>query len=117
MLNGVYAVASSVFCFALFSFLPDGLVALTRTLSGEVNGFGVIDRILDMSVDDCRKECGRQMSCAHVVYERRYHLCTLLEGPETPPVLTTGFVVASKANGNIVVGEFCQHKIGTAAFI
>jgi len=103
MLNFVYAVKSGVFYFALLSSFVDGLVSFSTTLSGEMDGFREIDHFLGISVDECWRECGRHMSCAHAAYERRYQLCTLLEGPETPPVPAAGFVVASKANGDIVV--------------
>jgi len=96
-------VACGVFYCALLSLFAEGLVAFNNTLSGDMNGFRVIDQFIDISVDECWKECGRHMSCVHAAYERRFHLCTLLEGPETPPIPAPGFVVASKGSGNIVV--------------
>jgi len=110
MLNFVYAVASGVFYFALLSSFADGLVSFSTTLSGDMDRFREIDHFLGISVDECWRECGRHMSCAHAVYERSYRLCTLLEGPDTPPMPAAGFVVASKANGDIVVSLCCLHK-------
>jgi len=111
----VYAVASGVFYCAWLCSLTYGLVSFNNILSDDADGFRVIDHFVDISFDDCRKECGRHMSCAHAVYERRYQLCTLLEGPDTPPTLAPGFALASKANGGIVVREWCQQKLVTSA--
>ena len=104
-----YLVASRVFYFTLLSIFADGLVSFSTTLSGEMDGFREIDHFLGISVDECWKECGRHMSCVHAAYERRYQLCTLLEGPEIPPVPAAGFVVASKGHMNIVV-RYCLCK-------
>ena len=111
----VNACASRLFYFAWLCSLTYGLVSFNNILSGDADGFRVIDHFVDISVDECWKECGRHMSCAHAAYERRYQLCTLLEGPETPPLPAAGFVVASKANGDIVVRECCQQKLLTSA--
>ena len=103
MLNVLYALACRVFCIALIGSLSDGLVAFFNNLSGDMDYFQVVDHFLDISVAECWTDCGRHMSCAHAVYERRYRLCTLLEGPDTSPIPTAGFVVASKGSENIVV--------------
>ena len=105
MFNILYVIATIVFCFVLISILTDCLCAFNSHVHGNMDGYRVIDYFVDISTDACWKECGRHMSCDHAVYERRYHLCTLLEGPDTPPILKPGFVVASKTSGNIVVSE------------
>jgi len=95
--------AGRAFYAALLSSLTYGLVTLSNNMLGNMDVYRVVDHFLDISVDECWKECGRHMSCVHASYERRYQLCTLLEGPETPPIMTSGFVVASKGNGHIVI--------------
>ena len=107
----VNAIASRLFYFAWLCLLAYGLPAFSNTMPGNIDGVRLIDHFVDISFDDCRKECGRHMSCAHAVYVRRYRLCTLLEGPETPPMLAAGLVVASKASGDIVVRDCCKHKL------
>ena len=107
----VNAIAGRLFYFAWLCSLTYGLVSFNNILSGDADGFRVIDHFVDISYDDCRKECGRHVSCAHAAYERRYRLCTLLEGSNTPPTLAPGFAVASKANGDIVVRKCCQQKL------
>jgi len=103
MLNVVYAVISRVFYVALLSSFTYGLVTFSNNMLGNMDVYRVVDHFLDISVDECWRECGHHMSCGHAAYERRYQLCTLLEGPETPPIPAPGFVVASKGSENIVV--------------
>jgi len=103
MLN--VAVISRVVGAAMLTSFTYGLVTFSNNMLGDVDVYRVVDHFVDISVDECWKECGRHMSCAHAVYERRYHMCTLLEGPSTPPIPAAGFVVASKANGDIVVRQ------------
>jgi len=103
MPNCVYVFAIGVSCFALHCLLSDGLVAFRNSLSGDIDSFRKVDHFVGIPARECWRECGRHMSCAHAVYERRYQLCTLLEGPETPPVPPPGSVVAGKGSGYIVV--------------
>jgi len=106
MLNVIYAVISRVFYVALLSSFTYGLVTFSNNMLGHMDVYRVVDHFLDISVDECWKECGRHMSCVHAAYERRYHLCTLLEGPDTPPTPAPGTVVASRGSGTIVVSKY-----------
>jgi len=110
MFNYIYGIATRLCCLALVSSLADGLVAFSNSLSGDMDDFRVIEHFIDISVDGCWKECGRHMSCAHAVYERLYHLCTLLEGLDTPPMQKHGSVVASKGSGLNDVSKVCLLK-------
>jgi len=105
MLNVVFAVVSRVVGAALLISFTYGLVTFSNNMLGDMDVYRVVDHFLDISVDECWKECGRHMSCVHAAYERGYRLCTLLEGPDTPPIPPPGFVVASKASGDIVVSK------------
>ena len=103
----LYVIAIRLLCLALISAFADGLFSFSNSLSGNMDGFRELDHFVGITAHTCWTECGRHMSCVHAAYERRYQLCLLLEGPDTPPSMEPGYVVASKSSGTIVVSACC----------